>query len=69
VGPEAHPALVRILSGREKPGDAFVAVPYRDHWYGSTTATCIQGAVSFLMFLFTLWRPGTRQHSVVTIPG
>ena len=34
------PALNRIHSTTDKPGDAFIAVPYRNYGSGSMTATC-----------------------------
>ena len=65
------PPLVRILSGREKPGDAFVAVPYRDHWYWIDDRDMPSKALfSFLMFLFTLVETGDKAAPpIVTIPG
>jgi hypothetical protein len=65
------PPLVRILSSFEKPGDAFVAVPYRDHWYWIDDRDMPSKALfSFLMFLFTLVETGDKgAPPVVTIPA
>ena len=72
VGPGGPiPPLVRILSSFEKPGDAFVAVPYRDHWYWIDDRDLPSKALfSFLMFIFTLVETGDKgAPPVVTIPA
>jgi len=63
------PPLVRIQSSAEKPGDAFVAVPYRGHWYWIDDRDLPSKALfSFLMFLFTLVETGDKgAPPVVTI--
>jgi len=72
VGPGGPiPPLVRIISSPEKPGDAFVAVPYRDHWYWIDDRDMPSKALfSFLMFIFTLVETGDKgAPPIVTIPA
>ena len=65
------PPLLRIQSSPEKPGDAFVVVPYRNHWYWIDDRDMPSKALfSFLMFLFTLVETGDKgAPPVVTIPA
>ncbi|HSB70999.1 MAG TPA: hypothetical protein VLT62_16855 [Candidatus Methylomirabilis sp.] len=65
------PPLVRIISSREKPDDAFVAVPYRDHWYWIDDRDIPSKSLfSFLMFIFTLVETGDKgAPPIVTIPA
>ncbi len=72
VGPGGPiPPLLRIPSSPEKPGDAFVAVPYRNHWYWIDDRDLPSKALfSFLMFVFTLVETGDKAAPpIVTIPG
>jgi hypothetical protein len=72
VGPGGPiPPLVRIRSSVEKPSEAFVAVPYRNHWYSIDDRDLpSKGLFSFLMFLFTLVETGDKgAPPVVTIPA
>ena len=72
VGPGGPvPPLMRIQSSRGKPDDAFVAVPYRDHWYWIDDRDLPSKAMfSFLMFVFTLVETGDKAAPpIVTIPG
>ncbi|HSB77817.1 MAG TPA: hypothetical protein VLM91_03455 [Candidatus Methylomirabilis sp.] len=72
VGPGGPiPPLVRILSSTEKPGDAFVAVPYRDQWYWIDDRDMPSKSLfSFLMFIFTLVETGDKgAPPIVTIPA
>jgi len=72
VGPGGPvPPLVRILSSPEKPGDAYVAVPYRGHWYWIDDRDMpSKGLFSFLMFIFTLVETGEKgAPPIVTIPA
>lgn len=49
------PPLIRIQSSPSRPVDAFVAVPYRDHWFWIDDQDLRSKSLfSFLMFLFTL---------------
>ena len=63
-------SLIRIQSAREEPADAFVAMPYRDHWFWIDDRDFkSKGMFSFLMFLFSLAETGTPQQApVLTIP-
>jgi hypothetical protein len=74
-GPEMGPAgemppLLRIASGAEPPADAFVAVPYRNHWFWIDDRDLgSKRMFSFIMFVFTLVEPGSKEPSpVLTIP-
>ncbi len=63
--------LIRIQSGKTAPADAFVAVPYRDHWFwidDSDVASKVR--FTFLMILFSLAETGaTAGAPVVTVPS
>jgi len=63
--------LVRVLSGPQRPGDAFVAIPYRAHWFwvedrDHTSKTMF----SFLLILMSLTDvdPG-KGAPIITIPA
>jgi hypothetical protein len=62
--------LLRVASGTEAPTDAFVAVPYRGHWFWIDDRDMASKRMfSFIMFIFTLVEPGTKEPSpVLTIP-
>jgi hypothetical protein len=64
------PPLICVQSDSEKPGDAFVAVQYRDHWFWIDDRNFTSKKMfSFLMFLFTLAETGTPQQApVLTVP-
>jgi len=64
------PPLVRIHSSPYRPGDAFVAIPYRDHWFWIDDRDLVsKGMFSFLMFIFTLTETGEKEGApIVTIP-
>jgi len=63
--------LIRVYSGTERPGDAFVAIRYRDTWFWIDDRDLPSKSVfSFLMFLFTLTESGGGQVSpVLTVPA
>ncbi|QSA97846.1 hypothetical protein [Methylococcus sp. EFPC2] len=62
--------LLRIHNSPDKPGNAFIAVPYRDHWYWLDDRDInSKRGFSFLMFVFTLVETGDKTPApVVTIP-
>jgi hypothetical protein len=73
--PEMGPAgpirpLIQVSSGTEPPADAFVAAPYRGHWYWIDDRDMASKRMfSFIMFIFTLVEPGTKEAPpVLTIP-
>jgi hypothetical protein len=62
--------LIRIHSSSEKPGDAFVSVPYRSSyfWIDDRDLTS-KKFFSFLMFVFTLAETGDKGTApIVTVP-
>jgi hypothetical protein len=63
-------SLMRILSGREKPADAFVAVQNRGYWYWIDDRDFLSKRVfGIIMFLFTLTeKPEKEGVPIVTIP-
>ncbi|HVM99100.1 MAG TPA: hypothetical protein VMT68_02710 [Caulobacteraceae bacterium] len=63
--------LVRVLSGREPPADAYAAVRYRGAWYWIADDDLPSKRVfSFLMMFFSLAETGVAaQPPVVTIPA
>jgi hypothetical protein len=64
------PPLMRIQSSSGKPEDAFVAVPYRNHWFWIDDRDLrSKGLFSFLMYIFNLVDTGVKEGApVVTIP-
>jgi hypothetical protein len=62
--------LVRIKSSSEKPGDAFVSVPYRNSYFWIDDRDLISKKLfSFLMFVFTLAETGDKGTvPIVTVP-
>jgi len=63
-------SMLRILSGREKPADAFAMVQNRGYWYWIDDRDFISKRVfSIIMFLFTLTeKPEKEGVPIVTIP-
>jgi hypothetical protein len=63
-GPDDGPVvpLVQIHSAPQRPRDAFVSVPFRDHWFWIDDKDVrSKNAFSFLMFIFTLTETGERE--------
>lgn len=69
VGEKVRP-LVRIQSSSEKPGDAFVSIPYRKSYFWIDDKDLRSKKIfSFLMFIFTLVETGEKGAApIVTIP-
>jgi hypothetical protein len=63
--------MARIQSSRHKPDDAYVAVPYRDHWFWIDDCDLkSKRTFAFMMMLFTLSDSGTDQNlPLITIPA
>ena len=69
--PESVQKRVRILSGKEKPANAFAAVYYRDHWFWVDDGDFqTKRALTAVMFFFTLAETGaTEKLPLITIPA
>jgi hypothetical protein len=70
--PEEHRRqAIHICSGKTKPGNAFVSVQYRDHWFwideGDWQA---KRALTAVIFFFTLADSGSAERlPLITIPA
>ncbi len=64
------PPLIRIQSSPQKPGDAFVSIPYRNWYFWIDDRDLMSKKIfSFLMFVFTLVETGEKGAApIVTIP-
>jgi hypothetical protein len=65
------PPLIRIYSSTDKPGDAFIAVPYRNYWYWIDDHDMRSKTLfSFLMFIFSLTETGGGKEGapIITVP-
>jgi hypothetical protein len=65
------PTLIKVRNGARKPGDAFVAVPYRDHWFWIEDQDIRSKTMfRFLMILFSFTERGESGQvaPVVTVP-
>jgi hypothetical protein len=64
-------ALIRIVSSKSKPPDAFVAINYRDHWFWIDDHDLkAKRAFAFMMMLFTLADTGEKENlPLITIPA
>jgi hypothetical protein len=70
-GEPARQRLLHIHSSKEKPADAFVAVPYRDVWFWVDDRDIkSKRAFAFMMMLFTLSDTGEKEPMpLITIPA
>lgn len=61
--------MIRILCSKEKPGDDFAHVPYRNHWFWIDDRDYRSKKLfSFLMFVMTLTETGGKEGApIVTI--
>jgi len=65
------PALIQVRSGTEKPGDAYVDVRYRDHWFWIDDRDMhSKNTFHFLMIMFFFSERGESGQTVpiVTVP-
>ncbi|HTR45579.1 MAG TPA: hypothetical protein VMH06_07700 [Thermodesulfovibrionales bacterium] len=65
------PPLVRIHSSTDKPADAFIAVPYRNHWFWIDDHDLRSKMLfSFMMFIFSLTETGGAKEGapIITVP-
>ncbi len=71
VAGEPVASLIRIQSSRLLPDDAFIAVPYRNHWFWIDDRDMRSKSLfSFLMFIFSLTDTEGKQGApVITIPS
>lgn len=72
LGPEGPVReLIRINSSLDRPDHAFVATPYRDHWFFIDDRDISSKRLfTFLMFLFTFVEtPGGGAPPILTIPA
>ncbi len=71
LGPEGPiPPLIQITSSTDRPGNAFVAVPYRGHWFSIDDQDIpSKNLFSFIMYLFTFVETGSKEAApILTIP-
>ena len=63
--------LIRVRSGRDKPENAFVSIPYGDYWYWIDNRDYrSKSTFSFLMIIFSLTDTGpAKGQPIVTIPA
>ncbi|HOX55255.1 MAG TPA: hypothetical protein P5205_02065 [Candidatus Paceibacterota bacterium] len=71
AAPGSRQTFVRIHSGKDKPGHAFAAVPYRDHWFWVDDGDWqTKRAFTAVMFFFTLAESGSSEKMpLITIPA
>jgi hypothetical protein len=63
--------IMRIESGKRKPGDAFISVKYRNYWFWIDDRDPLsRGMLTFMMILFSLTETGGPSGApLVTIPA
>ncbi|WP_455388377.1 hypothetical protein [Petrachloros mirabilis] len=63
--------IVKIYSSTARPGDSFVAVPYRDYWFWIDDRDYQSKKLfSFLMFIFSLTETGGKEGTpIITVPA
>ena len=63
--------LITVRCGSSAPGNAYVSVKYRDHWFWIEDRDGQSKQIfSFMMFVFSLTETGTAQAApIVTIPA
>jgi hypothetical protein len=68
-GATALASVISIVSGTERPADAFSRIKYRDHWYWIDDRDILsKRAFTFLTVLFTLSESGQKiQPPILTI--
>jgi len=65
------PPLIRVYDGTSKPDDAFVAVPYREHWFWIDDRDIhSKSTLYFLMILFSFTERGVSGQAapILTVP-
>jgi hypothetical protein len=62
--------LIRISGSADRPGNAFVSVPYRGYWFSIDDQDIrSKNLFSFIMYLFTFVETGSKEAApVLTIP-
>jgi hypothetical protein len=65
------PPLIRVHSSRQKPADAFIAVPYRNHWFWIDDRDMRSKTIfSFMMMIFSLTDTETKEGTpIITVPS
>jgi hypothetical protein len=58
--------LIRISSSAERPGDAFVAIPYHGYWFSiDDRDPASKNLFSFILLLFTFVETGSKDITPV----
>jgi hypothetical protein len=70
-GPGGFRPMIRIQSGLQRPGDAFVATPYREHWFWVEDRDYASKMMfSFLLILMSLNDVDQGKGApIITIPA